>query len=72
MEEIKKWKRVTGDDRVALRARVVKLYEGGSSIRAISSQTGRSYGAIYRLLGESSVQLRPRGNPLMARTEPQD
>ncbi|MGH3677424.1 MAG: helix-turn-helix domain-containing protein [Mycobacterium sp.] len=53
--------RIMGDVRTQLRDRVAKQYERGASIRALAEQTGRSYGFIHRLLGESGVTLRGRG-----------
>jgi predicted transcriptional regulator len=47
------------------RAKVVKVvqrqYKQGASIRQIADETGRSYGNVHRLLSESGVTLRPRG-----------
>lgn len=55
--------RVTGTDRQTLRQRVTGMYvEQELSVRAISEDTGRSYGAIHRLLSEAGVAFRPRGN----------
>jgi DNA-directed RNA polymerase specialized sigma24 family protein len=62
--KIKRWTRVTGTDRAALTERVVALYLNREmSIREISEDTGRSYGAVHTLLKDAGVELRPRGNP---------
>lgn len=62
-EKISKWVRVTGTDREALKDRVVAMYVGRQmSIRQISEETGRSYGAVHRLLCDAQVEFRPRGN----------
>jgi len=39
----------------------VILYAKGKSIRSIAQQLGFSYGAVYRWLKDSGVQLRRRG-----------
>jgi DNA-directed RNA polymerase specialized sigma24 family protein len=59
----KRWVRLTGEDRLKMTDRVAKLYARGQSIREISVETGRSYGAVHTLLREAGVTLRPRGNP---------
>lgn len=64
---IKAHTRIMGDDRTQLRDRVARHYERGASIRALAEQTGRSYGFIHRLLGESGVTLRGRGGPTRRR-----
>ncbi|WP_084702357.1 helix-turn-helix domain-containing protein [Amycolatopsis alba] len=56
-----KGKQVTGVARSRMGSKLKKMYERGSSIRALAELTGRSYGFIHRLLLESGVQLRPRG-----------
>lgn len=61
MAEAGKGKRITGASRDKLAADLRKKYEGGRSIRALASTTGRSYGFIHRILGESGVSLRGRG-----------
>ena len=58
---IKKGKRVTGEDREALKADLKKRYEEGATIRILHTETGRSFGAIQRLLLEAGVTMRPRG-----------
>lgn len=61
---IRKWSRVTGTDRAALRKKVVCHYMNDSmSIREICIETGRSYGAIHLLLREAGVAMRTRGRP---------
>ncbi|MDP9241519.1 MAG: helix-turn-helix domain-containing protein [Actinomycetota bacterium] len=56
-----KGKRITGTSRDKLAADLRKKYEGGHSIRALAASTGRSYGFIHRILGESGAALRGRG-----------
>lgn len=59
-----KWARLSGEERTAFRTRCAELYEqGGLSVREIVSQTGRSYGAVHKMLREAQVRMRPRGNP---------
>lgn len=60
-EPIKKGKRVTGEERDALAADLKRRYEGGETIRQLHDATGRSFGAIQRLLSEAGVTMRPRG-----------
>jgi len=59
--EAAKGKRITGASRDKLSAELRKKYEGGQSIRALASTTGRSYGFVHRILGESGAALRGRG-----------
>lgn len=58
---IKKGARITGDERETLKADLKKAYEGGATIRELHEETGRSFGAIQRLLLEAGVTMRPRG-----------
>ncbi|WP_300612438.1 helix-turn-helix domain-containing protein [Trebonia sp.] len=60
-ETLRKGTRVTGPDRSKLATDLKKRYDGGESIRALASATGRSYGFIHRLLTETGVTLRGRG-----------
>lgn len=41
--------------------RIRAAYTGGMSLRAIASDTGRSYGWVHRTLTEAGVDMRPRG-----------
>lgn len=61
MTPIKKGARITGADRTKLIAELVEKYNAGASIRALAEETGRSYGAIHRMLTESGVDIRSRG-----------
>lgn len=61
-----KWSRVTGDERVAYRSRVMEKYAAGQSIREIAEEVGRSYGFVHRILREGDVTFRSRGNPHVA------
>jgi len=56
-----KGKRITGANRDKYAADLRKKYEGGQSIRALAATTGRSYGFVHRMLGESGAALRGRG-----------
>lgn len=60
-ETLRKGTRVTGPDRSKLATDLKKRYDGGESIRALASATGRSYGFIHRILTETGVTLRGRG-----------
>lgn len=53
--------RITGDRRDRLAIDLRKKYEGGASIRTLAKSTGRSYGFVHRILGESGASLRGRG-----------
>ncbi len=59
--EIKKGARITGSTRDKLAAYLKRKYEMGASIRQLAESTGRSYGFVHRVLGESGVTLRGRG-----------
>lgn len=61
MAELKKGSRVTGGERDRLGADLKRKYDGGESIRALASATGRSYGFVHRMLSESGAALRGRG-----------
>jgi predicted transcriptional regulator len=50
-----------GPDRDELAAGLKKKYDAGASIRALAEETGRSYGAVHRLLGEAGAAFRARG-----------
>lgn len=61
MVELKKGTRVTGGARDSLSDKLKGKYEGGSSIRALAEESGRSYGFVHRILSESGASLRGRG-----------
>ncbi|MEU1596656.1 helix-turn-helix domain-containing protein [Streptomyces sp. NPDC005708] len=50
-----------GPERDKVAAGLKAEYEAGTSVRRIAEATGRSYGAVHRLLAEAGVQFRPRG-----------
>ncbi|MFJ5984489.1 helix-turn-helix domain-containing protein [Lentzea sp. NPDC092896] len=56
-----KGQRITGEVRAQMAADLKKKYEKGASIRALVGATGRSYGFVHRILGESGVVMRERG-----------
>ena len=62
MAELKKGARITGTQRGKLAADLKKKYEKGASIRSLAEQTGRSYGFVHRVLSETGVTLRGRGD----------
>ncbi|MGW4995935.1 helix-turn-helix domain-containing protein [Streptomyces mirabilis] len=45
----------------ALARELAKRYEGGTPIRALAEEQGRSYGFIHRLLIDAGATLRLRG-----------
>jgi hypothetical protein len=59
--KLQKGQRVTGNDRDKLAGDLRRRYEKGESIRSLAASTGRSYGFVHRLLGESGAALRGRG-----------
>jgi hypothetical protein len=59
--DLKKGARITGGERNKLAADLKRRYAGGSSIRDLASETGRSYGFVHRMLSEAGVTLRGRG-----------
>lgn len=58
---IEKGKRVTGEARAKLIKDLSAKYDKGATIRVLHEETGRSFGAIQRLLIEGGVTMRPRG-----------
>jgi hypothetical protein len=53
--------RVTGPAREKLAAQMRKKYERGATVRDLHAETGRSFGAIQKLLAEAGATMRPRG-----------
>lgn len=62
MLPIEKHARVFGWPREKLKADLKRRYEKGASIRQLAKLTGRSYGFVHRILTESGVTFRGRGN----------
>ncbi|MDX3275233.1 helix-turn-helix domain-containing protein [Streptomyces scabiei] len=60
MSRIPKGRRLTGEAAARFATDVIKAYKT-KSIRRICEETGRSYGAIHRLLTTSGVTMRPKG-----------
>ncbi|MEU3147011.1 helix-turn-helix domain-containing protein [Streptomyces sp. NPDC086080] len=60
LRRIPKGQRITGKDAALFTAAVIKAYKT-KSIRSICEETGRSYGAIHRLLTTNGVTMRSRG-----------
>jgi hypothetical protein len=60
-ETRRKGTRVTGADRTTMATDLKQRYDAGESIRALATDTGRSYGFIHRILTETGVTLRGRG-----------
>lgn len=58
---VPKGKRVVGADREKLKAALRAKYEKGATVRQLHEQTGRSFGAIQKLLEEAGTTMRPRG-----------
>lgn len=58
---IAKGKRLTGEEREKFVADLGKRYEAGASIAQLAEETGRSNGAVQRMVHESGVTVRPRG-----------
>ena len=68
LEPVRKGTRLTGDARAQLAVGLARDYQAGRSIRALSASSGRSYGAVRRMLVDAGVALRGRGG----RHEPAD
>lgn len=60
-DTIERGARLGVEQRAELLSRVRERYEAGASIRELAESTGRSYGAMNRLLREGGVVLRGRG-----------
>ena len=61
MAELKKGARITGGIATSWLLTSSVVTRGGSSIRDLASETGRSYGFVHRMLSEAGVTLRGRG-----------
>lgn len=59
--------RVTGDARDNMIEQFKAKYDAGASIRALSEESGKSYGFVHRLLSEGGVELRGRGGNTRSR-----
>ncbi len=64
--------RISGEAREQLTRQLVEGYREGASIRELAASTGRSYGLVHKLLGESGVQLRGRGGATRGRARSQE
>jgi transposase len=53
----------SGEERVEMLQDVRRIYEQGFSIRQIAAMYSRSYSWAHRMVLESGVTLRPKGNP---------
>ncbi|WP_051791914.1 helix-turn-helix domain-containing protein [Streptomyces sp. NRRL F-5527] len=60
LPKIKRRRHLTGEEAATFSKQVVDAY-ARMSIRAICEETGRSYGAIHRVLHGAGVTFRPRG-----------
>ena len=59
---IEPYTRLTGAERTSVAAELAEFYQRGDSIRDLMARTGRSYGAIHRLLTvDAGITLRRRG-----------
>ena len=65
---LRKGTRVTGAEREELAAELKERYDAGESIRSLAASTGRSYGFVHRILGESGATLRGRGGATRGRS----
>ncbi len=61
MAQLSKGKRISGDLRTEVCDNFVQRYRAGESIRAIASDSGRSYGFVQGLLKQAGVEFRSRG-----------
>ena len=65
---LRKGARITGHERRQLGRQLKKRYEMGESIRSLTSDTGRSYGFVHRVLTEAGTTLRGRGGNQLDKT----
>ena len=70
MAVLKRGVRITGAARAKLAAELTKQYKKGASIRELAEAHGRSYGFVHRVLSESGVALRSRGDATRAMARP--
>lgn len=63
MTELRKWARLSVEQKVTFIDTCQQLYRDGSSIREVAEHTGRAYGSVHAALVAAGVTLRPRGNP---------
>ena len=66
-EAVKKGERLSGARREELAKELAAAYQSGRSIRQLAAETGRSYGAVHRLLVDHGVTLRGRGGARRAK-----
>ncbi|MFE0654628.1 helix-turn-helix domain-containing protein [Streptomyces sp. NPDC059534] len=59
-----------GPERDRVAAELKAKYEAGASIRALTQETGRSYGGVYRLLTDAGAALRSRGGATQGGSAP--
>ncbi|GAB2812564.1 helix-turn-helix domain-containing protein [Actinocorallia aurea] len=69
-EAVKKGERLSGERREKLAKEIAEGYQAGRSIRQLAAETGRSYGAVHRLLVDTGVPLRGRGGARRPKTAP--
>ena len=60
--------RITGKDRDKITKQIATRYRKGATIRELSTEYGRSYGWIHRILSEAGVTLRGRGGNTRGKT----
>jgi IS30 family transposase len=61
MQRIVKHHRLTRKELLVFDQEAKSEYESGKTIRAIASESGRSYGTVHRALRRARVQFRARG-----------
>ncbi len=61
LKRIEPYLKLVGEQRRLVAEQLAESYRAGHSIRQLMAASGRSYGAVYRLLGEAGVTLRTRG-----------
>lgn len=52
----------SGPERDRVAAELKAKYEAGATIRALATETGRSYSGVHRLLTDAGVTFRPHGS----------
>lgn len=63
----KKHQRLDAQQQEAVTAELRKRYDAGWSIRALATESGRSYGYVHRHLRLSGVAFRPKGGVRLRR-----
>jgi IS30 family transposase len=61
VQKIAKGRRLTRKALITFDQEAKREYDSGKTVRAISAESGRSYGTVHRALQRARVQFRARG-----------